>query len=135
MAYQRTPIRSTLGPRGRGRPVAMGDTASDLAAALAKVLGTAAPTVSAASKVLTDPYWPEAVCRVGQLHAIENKQRVPACPKTPAGRTGGIGLRKVMPLMRGYVYAEQHPIVKPVAVAAAIGIPVLIGYLLGKGSR
>jgi hypothetical protein len=113
----------------------MGDTASDLAAALAKVLGTAVPAVGTASKILTDPYWPEAACRVAQLHAIENKQKLPACPTTPGGRTGGIGLRKVMPLMRGYVYAEQHPIVKPVAVAAALGIPMLIGYLLGKGSR
>jgi hypothetical protein len=115
--------------------MAMGDAASDLAAALAKVLGTASPAIGVAANVFADPYWPEAACRVAQLHAIENKRAVPACPTTPAGRSGGVGLRKVMPAMRAYVYAERHPIVKPVAVAAAIGIPVLIGYLLGKGSR
>lgn len=130
MSYQRS-TRSTLGPRGRGRPVSMGDLSSELAAAVAK----ATPVIGSAAKVLADPYLPEAACRVAQLHAIENKLAVPACPTTPSGRVGGIGLRKVMPIMRAYVYAERHPIVKPVAVAAAIGVPVLIGFLLGRGSR
>lgn len=134
MSYTRT-TKTTLGPRYRGRAMAMGDATSDLVAAVTKVLGTASPAVGVAANVLTDPYWPEAACHVAQLHAIENKKPVPNCPRTPAGKTGGIGLRKVMPAMRAYVYAERHPVVKPVAVAAAIGVPVLIGYLLGKGSR
>lgn len=85
-----------------------------------------------AISVLEDPYLPEMACRVAQLNAIEMKRPVPYCPATPGGKTGGIGLRKVAPVMRAYVYAEQHPIVKPVAVAAVIGVPFLLGYLVGR---
>lgn len=108
--------------------------ADDLPAALAAALAKASPILGTAAKIISDPYLPEAACRVSQLHAIENKKAVPTCATTPAGRGGGIGIRKAMPLLRGYVYAERHPVVKPLAIAGALGVPLLIGFLLGRRS-
>lgn len=100
---------------------ALGDAAS--------VLQTVATGVS----VVNDPYFNEAVCRIGQLRSIENGQPVGACAKTPPNLGGGVGLRKAMPAMRAYVVAEQHRPWSYVAGAAVVlGIPMLIGYALGR---
>lgn len=117
MAYQRTP---------------MGDSASDLMDRLKQYANTAIAVGSQVQGVLEDPYLPEIACRINQLHAIEKKTPLPPCAKTPPGKRGGIGLRNVAPVLRAYVYAEQHPIVKPVAIAALLGVPFLVGYLVGK---
>ena len=101
--------------RYRGRPMGLGDTLSTLTSAA------------------QDPYLSETICRVGQLKAIENAQPVPGCAITAPNLGGGVGLRKVMPALRAYVYAEQHPWVYPAAVLGVIGLPMLIGYALGKG--
>jgi hypothetical protein len=117
MSYHR---KTTLGPKGRNLP--MGDAAS---------------AISVANDVIHDPYFNEAVCRVKQLQAIENRQAVPVCAKTAPNIGGGVGLRAAMPALRGYVYASQKPFKWPLwaAVAGAVGVPMLIGYALGKGSK
>lgn len=86
-----------------------------------------------AASVVSDPAWPEVSCRVSQLRAIEAKKPVPVCAKMNVG-AGGIGLRKALPPLRAYVYAEQHPLVKPATVAAILGIPFLLGFLAGTRS-
>lgn len=87
--------------------------------------------LSKAQGVIEDPYLPELVCLTTQLRAVEARKPLPVCQPT-IPRAGGIGLRKAVPLVKAYVYAEQHPWVKPVAVAAALGIPFLLGYLVGR---
>ena len=91
--------------------------------------------VSTAVDISTDPYLPETICRAKQLAAIEDRTTVPTCTNTRPGLQGGIGLRKAMVPLRAYVYAEQRPWVYPVAIAAVIGIPLLVGVMIGKGSR
>lgn len=98
-------------------------------------LGSVVGTIQTAVDVTKDPYFQETVCRVDQLSAIENKRPVPRCATTRAGLTGGVGLRKVMPALRAYVYAEQRPWVYAAAAAGVIGLPMLLGYALGKRSR
>lgn len=90
-------------------------------------------TIGTLLSATSDPYLTETICRVGQLKAIENHESVPACATTAPGIGGGVGLRKVMPALRAYVYAEQHAWVYPVAAVAVIGFPLMIGYLLAKG--
>ena len=122
-------------PRNVPRASAVGDVSlTDVIDALKKGYAVAAPILTAGSKVMQDPYLPEVTCRTLQLSALEHKQPMPACPDTPMNRTGGIGLRKIVRPMRAYVYAEQHPWVKPAAVAAVIGIPMILGYLLARRS-
>ena len=102
-----------------------------------KTGGSAVATaVTTVSQLLSDPALPEVACRVGQLYAIENKKPVPPCPNLArSSNVGGVGLRKAVPILRALVFAEQNPWVKPVAVGAVLGLPLLLGYILGKRSR
>ncbi len=92
---------------------------------LTEVIGTAADVAS-------DPYLSEVLCRVQQIKAVERGQAVAVCPVTPDSPGVGVGLRRLMPALRGYVYAEQNPWAYLVAAAVVIGVPMFIGYELGK---
>ena len=96
-------------------------------------MGDVASTIGTVANVATDPYFPEVVCRVQQLSQIDGNQPVQTCTDTPDGYAGGVGLRSAMPALRAYVFAQQNPWLYPVAIAAVIGVPLLIGYELGKG--
>lgn len=95
-------------------------------------LGDIATTVSTAVDVVKDPYLQELICNVQQLKSINDKTPVVPCPKTMTTSTAGVGLRKVVPVVRGYVYAEQHRWVYAVAAVGIIGLPMLIGYSLAR---
>lgn len=114
----------------RGRPAhpAMGDFSDTIANAISSASGA----VGAALNVAGDPYLPEVICRVSQLHAIKAGQSPPACADTPPGLPGGVGLDKAIFPLRMFVYAEQHPWVYPLAAAVLIGLPMWIGYELGS---
>lgn len=109
------------------KPQTLGDLSSTISNIVAGA-GTAAD-------LLADPYFAEVVCRLGQIKAIERRQPVPACAKTPLGIPGGAGLQRAVVPLRAYVYAQQNQWVYPVAIGAAIGLPILLGYYLGKGKR
>lgn len=96
-------------------------------------LGDIASTIGAALDVASDPYLAEVVCHIQQLKQIDTGQPVAICAPTPDGIPGGVGLRKMAPALRAYVYAEQNPWVYPLVVAAVVGIPMWIGFQLAKG--
>jgi hypothetical protein len=98
-------------------------------------MGDLASTISTAADVASDPYLSEVFCRISQLKAIDHGEPVPVCGNTPAGAAGGVGLRNAIPVLRGYVYAQQNRWVYAVAVAAVLGLPMLIGYRLGQSHR
>lgn len=100
-----------------------------------RAMGDLASTVGTALDVASDPYLSEVVCRVQQLKQIDHGEPVATCASTPDGVAGGVGLRNAIPVLRGYVYAQEHPWVYPVAVALILGIPMWIGYELAKGGR
>lgn len=112
-------IRNRYARSGRSP---LGSTASSIIS----ILGTGVD-------VAQDPYLPEFACRLEQLHAINVGVAPGACSTTQAGLGGGIGLGKVMPAVRAYVYAEKNPWVYAVAALAIVGLPMAIGYSLGKG--
>ncbi len=123
MSYIRK--RYSRSPRGAtGATIAMGDAASTITSLVS--------TVGIATDLATDPYLPETVCRVSQIRALNNGQRPGACAETPMNKTGGVGLRRFVKPLRAYVYAEQHPWVYAAAVVGVVGVPMLIGYALGK---
>src|SRR5512139_1857099 len=120
--------------------VAMGDAFSDLIACGKSAIGTA---VGGA----TDPYLPEVICRISQLQALAKNRTplqalmgkkptvpVPSCTSTPMGK-GGIGLERAVKPLRGLVYVNQHPMAAWLGVTAILGVPLLVGYMLGKRSR
>lgn len=95
-------------------------------------MGDIGGTIATAIDVATDPYIPEIVCRVQQLKQIGSNQPVQVCTDTPDTVVGGVGIRSAMPALRAYVFAQQNPWVYPVAIAAILGIPLWIGYELGR---
>jgi hypothetical protein len=95
-------------------------------------MGDVASILNTVADAATDPYLSEVICHVGQLKQIDHGQAVQVCDETPAGLTGGVGLRNAIIPLRWYVYAQQNKWVYPVALIAAIGIPMFIGYELGK---
>jgi len=96
-------------------------------------MGDLASTIGTAIDIAADPYLAEVVCRIGQLKNIDHGEPVATCVETPPGAIGGVGLRNAAPVLRGYVYAQQNKWVYPLAVMVVLGIPLLIGYELGKG--
>lgn len=102
----------------------LGDAASTIAGLI--------NTVGIATDVASDPYLPETVCRVAQIRSINRNERPGACAETPMNKAGGVGLRRFIKPLRAYVYAEQRPWVYVAAVAGVVGVPLLIGYALGR---
>lgn len=115
------------------RPIAPPETSAlgDLASTITNL----ASGIGIAADLATDPYLPETVCRVGQLSVIRKGGKPGVCANTAMNLSGGVGLRKMVKPLRAYVYAEQHRWVYLLAVAGIVGVPLFIGYTLGKGGR
>lgn len=99
-----------------------------------QAMGDLASTITTVLDVASDAALPEVVCRIQQLQAIDRGQQIDlsTCAETPAG-VGAPWAQRALPALRGYVYAQQNKWVYPVAALALIGIPMWIGYELGKG--
>lgn len=110
----------TYHPRKTARSAPMGD--------IFQAIGNA---VSQAAGVVSDPYSGELVCRIRQVVAMGTKTNV-ACSSTPLHLSSPARLKKPTLALRGYVYAEQRPWVYPAAIAAVVGVPFLLGYLVGR---
>lgn len=93
--------------------------------------------LKAGQAILDDPYFGEGVCHILRLQSIEQgKQPGPACPRTvitTANARKGVGLRHVAAPLRAAVYTREHPWVFAASVAALVGVPFVLGYVLGKG--
>lgn len=98
-------------------------------------MGDISSVIGTAIDVASDPYLAEVVCLVGNLKQIDHGEPVAVCPATPDGVAGGVGLHNAILPLRAYVYAQQNTWVYPLAVAAILGLPLWIGYELGKGSQ
>jgi len=96
-------------------------------------LGGIGDLLVAGVNVANDPYLSEVLCHLTQLQQIKAGGQPQACAETQPGLTGGIGLSRAVVPMRAYVFAEDHKWAYAVAAAAIIGLPMLIGYRLGKG--
>lgn len=84
-----------------------------------------------------DPYLSEVACRAAQIVALQKGPPYPVmqCARTAPGLTGGIGLSAAVKPMRAYVTVKKHPVLLPLGAAIVIGLPVLLGYYLGKRKR
>lgn len=99
-----------------------------LAGPLDAVMGA----VQAASKIVEDPALPEVTRLVLKLHSLQ-RSSAPTRPGAPAPAPArGIGLAKIVPPLRAYVYAEENWWVKPAAIAAILAVPFMLGRLSKK---
>lgn len=95
-------------------------------------LGGIEDVLTSASSVASDPYLSEVVCQMTALKQIEAGGAVTQCAPTADNLPGGIGLRNAVGPLRAYVYAQQNKWVYPVAVLALFGLPMWVGYELGR---
>ncbi len=87
----------------------------------------------ATGNILSDPYLPTVAGYVIQLHNMEQPSKPSATGSKPS--TPGIGLVHVVKPLRIYVWARKNPWVVPVGIIAAIALPMLIGYRIGRSRR
>ncbi len=102
---------------------------------LSSIVSSIESAVGTTINVASDPYLPETLCHMAQLQQIGAGRPPATCTELPAGIPGGVGLGPMMPPLRAYVYAQAHPWAYAVAAAVVIGIPLALGYTLGKGSK
>lgn len=115
---------------------ALGSLASGGLGSLGDDLASTITTVTeVANDAAGDPYLNEMLCHVKQLGQISKGQPVSDCIKTPLGMPGGIGLKYAVVPMRAFVFAQQYPIAYVAIAAVLIGLPVLVGYQMGKRSK
>lgn len=118
------------------RKEAMGDSISDLLKCGKSIVGGAG-----------DPYLPEVLCRVSQLQALTVNRTplqalfgkkptaaVPPCVSTPLGQKG-VGVEKAIQPLRALVYVERHPAAAWAGIAVLFGVPMLVGYMIGRKTR
>lgn len=114
-------------PQGLGKHVGGLSGLGGIADLITKGAGLAANTLS-------NPYVPEVLCRLDQVQAANaNPPRVaPGCANTPLVTADTLGIRKYMIPIRAYAYAEQHPWAYLLGAGLVVGVPLLIGYAIGK---
>lgn len=116
-------------------------------AALDNMIKCGSGIVGTAVGGVADPYLPEVLCRVQQLQAMTKGRTplqiltgkkpvapIPPCKEIPLGRKS-IGVDKAIKPLRTVVYVGQNPHVVWLGAAAIVGVPLLLGYMLGRGSR
>lgn len=91
-----------------------------------------------------DPYLPEVLCRVDQIRALRKDRSaiqalfgkaptvpVPDCATTAPGLPG-VGVEQAVAPLRAYVYMNKNPAVVWLGLTAALMIPFLLGYSVGR---
>ena len=104
--------------------ITLGGTASDVANKVAMLAG--------------DPALPTVVDLVKQLYALEaSRPGGPPAPKPtgPVNYKAGIGLSAAVGPLKAILYVRKNPWVVPAAVAGILGLPLLLGFTLGRASK
>ena len=95
------------------------------------VVSTIENALTTSVSIATDPYFPEVVCRVGQIQQADAGQVVQVCANTTPDYPTALG-RLITPI-RMLAYAEQNKWAYFAAAAVVLGLPMWIGYEMGKG--
>lgn len=93
-------------------------------------LNKAVSALDSAKVILDDPALPEVTSLILKLNKLEQKKPKMGGPPVPV--TKGIGLHRVVKPLRLYVKTREQPVLGYVIIAAAVGIPFMLGYLIGK---
>jgi len=91
--------------------------------------GKAGSILDSAKVILEDPALPEITGYILELNRLE--QKAPKKGGAPS-KTKGVGLKRVIVPLKYYVAYRKNPIVGYIAIAAILGLPFMLGYLLGK---
>jgi hypothetical protein len=119
--------------------------ASDLpavASSAVAIIKKVKPKIGLVRAIVDDPGFLPVLDRVQQIVVIEDAKArkaqglAPAPPpkagEPPKSMKGGIGLKRAVPVLDGYIYVLQNPWAAYAGVAAFLGLFVGAGYMLGK---
>lgn len=87
------------------------------------IFDTIGTALQGAGAIASDPALGEVLLLVNQLKQIN-------ASKPSSG--GGVGMADLVTPLRAFVFYEENPWVGPVAIAAILGLPFLLGYTFGK---
>jgi len=89
-------------------------------------LSTIVSAAEAAAYIANDPALPQVASRIQTLHSLE--------AQASAGTVNaqGIGLHRLVKPLDAYITYRKNPWLGYVAVAAALGLPFFLGYVMGK---
>lgn len=95
-------------------------------------MGDVSSTIVTVADVAANPYFPEMVCRIQQISDIDHGRPVGVCAETPSDPVNNQSWQRVLMGMKAFAYAQQNQWVYPAALAVLIGLPMWIGYELGR---
>ena len=96
-------------------------------------LGGITDVAAAAAAVVGDPCLSEVATLVLRLHATEQPRRAGGAP--PAAPTKGIGLCSAVKPLKTVVWLREKPYRIPLVVGGAVGLLLLAGVVIGRGTR
>lgn len=100
-----------------------------------QAMGDASSILSTTLNLATDPYSQELACQISALQTIAKGGAQPICPETVDGTPDVAGIGNLVKILRYYVTAQANPWMYPAAIGVVVGVPLLLGYAFGKGSR
>lgn len=104
----------------------LGDAWSDINNAI----GIAADAAPIAFEIVRDPALPGVARLIGELHALEQPTGPSGIPIPGAPIVPGIGLRRLVLPLKGYVAYRRNPIVVGALVLGLVfGIPFMLGRM------
>lgn len=83
--------------------------------------------LDAGELILKDPYLPHVSYLIVDIY----KNTPPSKDKFGVTETRSV-LKGMVPILQGYNYTLKHPLSKWLGLAAIIGIPLMLGYALGR---
>lgn len=110
----------------------MGSLSSSGLGSLGDTASTIADAATVTAEISGDPYFGEMLCHAKQLVQISKGKAPQDCVQVPLGVPGGIGLRYAVVPARGFVFAQQHPVTYILAGLVVLGLPMAIGYAIGR---
>jgi len=101
-----------------------------------EVVESVGPATKAVLEIFEDPYLPEAACELDRLARIQDgKHPGVRCAPTSlqkAAAGGGVGLKYVVPVLRGVVYHYEKPWLFPAIAGGVLGAIYLMGFRAGE---
>jgi hypothetical protein len=113
------------------RRTALGASAAEVATTVQNLVKTLGPGLNVAAGVINDPAFPTVLARLKTIKQLAEQEAARRGASSTA--SVGLGLKKFVPPLDAYIYIQRKPWVLPVGAAAALTIPFLLGFWLGRG--
>lgn len=107
---------------------------------LGGAVSTATNVANTIAQIVGDPALGEVVSLAKQIYAVQTATpsigtKTPPKPTGPIDYRAGVGLKAAVPPLKAILYVSKNPWVVPASIGAIIGLPLLLGFALGRASK